>query len=57
MKVFKNILSIAWKIIAIILGIIIIAGAVFAVKGYMLYSSTVKETPISDVYKRQKWGC
>ena len=47
MKVFKNILSIAWKIIAIILGIIIIAGAVFAVKGYMLYSSTVKETPIS----------
>ena len=47
MKVFKNILSIAWKIIAIILRIIIIAGAVFAVKGYMLYSSTVKETPIS----------
>lgn len=47
MKVFKSILSVGWKVVAILLGVIIIVGAIFAVRGYMLYSDVVKDTPIS----------
>lgn len=47
MKAVKCVLSVAWKVLAVLLTLVIIAGAVFMVKGYMLYSKTVKETPLA----------